>query len=111
MDFSRKYTRSIIILLLAAGMALAAASKPKIQNIRKENTVAIPVLLVEFSDVKFTLEEPQEKFRAQLEKAEEYFNANWQGTKAFVFTIAARVTLDTPVATYGAPSPPSMTLM
>lgn len=104
MDFSRKYTRSIIILLLAAGMALAAASKPKIQNIRKENTVTIPVLLVEFSDVKFTLEEPQEKFRTQLEKAEEYFNANWQGTRSFIFPIAAKVTLETPIATYGAPS-------
>lgn len=104
MIFSRKHIIAIIFLLLAAGMALAAASGSKIQNIRKESTVAIPVLLVEFSDTKFTLENPEEKFRIQLETAAEYFNANWQGNRRFIFPIAATVSLNTPITTYGAPS-------
>ena len=104
MEFRRKHIPTIIILLLAAGMALAAASGSKIQNIRKESTVTIPVLLVEFSDTKFTLENPEEKFRTQMEKAAGYFNANWQEAKTFFFPIVATISLDTPIATYGAPS-------
>ena len=104
MKVSRKHISSVIFLLLAAGMALAAASGSKIQNIRKENAVTIPVLLVEFSDTKFTLENPEEKFSIRLEKAAEYFNANWQGKRTFLFPIAATISLDTPIAAYGAPS-------
>ncbi|MBR4882553.1 MAG: immune inhibitor A, partial [Bacteroidales bacterium] len=104
MEFRRKHISTIMFLLLAAGMAFASASGSKIQNILKESTVTIPVLLVEFSDTKFTLEDPEEKFSVQLETAAGYFNANWQGAKTFFFPIVAKVSLDTPIATYGAPS-------
>ena len=104
MNLSRKHITFFSILLLAAGICLAASTKPKIQNILQENTLTIPVLLVEFEDTRFTLDNPVEKFSVQMARAEEYFNANFQGQRKVSFPITALVTLNSPMAKYGAPS-------
>lgn len=94
----------ILLLLLAAGICLAATTKPKIQNILQENTLTIPVLLVEFEDTRFSLENTVEKFSIQMDRAAKYFNDNFMGKKLFSFPIVTRVMLPYPIARYGAPS-------
>ena len=115
MAITRKNMSFILLLLLAAGFCFAATTGSKIQNIPQENIHTIPVLLVEFSDTGFTLNNPSEMFHSQLNGngysnngvqgcAAEYFNTNFQGTARFEFPIAAQISLDTTIATYGAHS-------
>ena len=115
MRMARKYISFILLLLMAAGLCFAATTGSKIQNIPQENIRIIPVLLVGFSDTPFTLNNPVELFHNQLNRtgynhngtqgcAAEYFNANFQGSATFEFPIAAQVSLEVPIATYGAHS-------
>ncbi|MBO5919431.1 MAG: M6 family metalloprotease domain-containing protein [Bacteroidales bacterium] len=100
---------------LAAGICLAATAVAFRKDFLTQNIHTIPVLLVEFSDTGFTLNNPTEMFHNQLNGngyshngaqgcAAEYFNTNFQGTARFEFPIAAQVSLDTTIATYGAHS-------
>ncbi len=111
----RKHMALAFLPLLAAGICLAATAIASRKDFHLENMRTIPVLLVEFSDTAFTLNNPSEMFNTQLNGngyshngaqgcAAEYFNINFHGTAKFEFPIAAQVSLDTPIATYGAHS-------
>lgn len=77
------------------------------------SVVKTPVLLVEFSDVKFSISNPVSTFRSQLNQtgylaggatgsAAEYFGANLNGKCSFMFDVADRViTLSKEKAYYG----------
>ncbi len=70
--------------------------------------VKCPVLLVEFEDVKFTVENPKGAFNSLLNggsgSAADYFNSNFSGICTFVFSLSDVISLPYPVAAFGAQS-------
>ena len=109
MSLHCKHILITLFLLVAAVVCSAATSHTKVQKLQ------IPVLLVEFSDVKFSVSDPIEEFKTLFNGKEytkngsqgsvkEYFNANFQGIRTFDFPVVAKVTLNSPISTYGAPS-------
>lgn len=70
--------------------------------------VKCPVLLVEFEDVKFTVDDPVAAFNGLLNgasgSAADYFNSNFQGICTFSFHIEGVMALPYPVAHFGAHS-------
>lgn len=74
------------------------------------------VLLVQFSDLPFTIENPREYFNSMLNgknytlngatgSVAEYFNANFRGTREFRFQVCPVITLSKEVAYYGEHTP------
>ena len=104
MGLRGKHMSLAFLMLLAAGICLAASTVVSRNDSTQENIRTIPVLLVEFQDTGFTVINPQEQFNSMLSQSAAYFNENFQGTATFSFPIAARIKLDTPIATYGAHS-------
>lgn len=85
------------------------------QRATKSSTVEVtyPVLLVEFEDVKFTVDNPKSSFNNLLNSsnysineatgsASEYLNANFRGYRKFKFSISDIITMPVPIAHYGA---------
>ncbi|MBQ7773502.1 MAG: M6 family metalloprotease domain-containing protein [Bacteroidales bacterium] len=72
-------------------------------NVRK-----YPVLLVEFEDVKFTVDKPKDFFNTLLNAASgsaaDYFNTNFAGICTFAFRVGDVISLPYPVADFGAHS-------
>lgn len=75
--------------------------------------VTYPVLLVEFEDVKFTVENPKTSFNNLLNASSyshngatgsvsEYLNANFRGYRKFSFALSDVITIPAPIASYGA---------
>ena len=75
--------------------------------------ITYPVLLVEFEDIKFTVDNPKSSFNNLLNSssyslngatgsASEYLNANFRGYKKFKFSLSDVITLPVPLANYGA---------
>jgi len=108
--------------LLAWDLAHGALCSPNIQKIRALKEAAgnsqkinliFPVLLVEFEDVKFSVEDPKNSFKEMLNKAgysrngasgsaAEYFNDNFKDKYAFSFMVSDIITLPSPISFYGA---------
>ncbi len=95
---------------------LPPLSRPSIMHKWTKSTVeevTYPVLLVEFEDVKFTVENPRGSFNNLLNSkgynlngatgsASEYFNANFRGYRKFNFAVSDVITIPAPIASYGA---------
>ncbi len=102
------------ILPLLAWMALVVPFQGY-ANVQKNTKRIYPVLLVEFEDVKFTVENPRSAFGNMLNRtgystngatgsAADYLNANFKGICSFEFIVSDVITLPYPVAEFGAHS-------
>lgn len=115
MCFMVNFSRNMVFLLLAVLLCGAIFAAHKLGGNRKEGEVWVyPVLLVEFEDVVFTLENPREAFDALLNgkgyskngasgSAADYLNENFRGKRRFGFDVFDVVSLPVPIAEYGAP--------
>ena len=118
----RKKVLLSILLLLSLAPSLGsqpvfrrarrAASAPSQACIPREGEVHIPVLLVEFSDVRMSLPSPKEHFSSMFNKegyteagatgsVHDYFHENSGGRFCPVFDIYGPVQLDKKMAAYG----------
>lgn len=102
------------ILSISACLTLSV-STPAYANVQKNAKLLYPVLLVEFEDVKFTVENPKAAFSNMLNlpgygangatgSAADYFNENFKDICSFEFVVSDVITLPYPVAEYGAHS-------
>lgn len=105
-----KYMAFLTIALLAGAVFSVANMVPNIRNFE-----LYPVLLVEFEDVKFTVDNPNESFNNLFNaqgynhngaygSVAEYLNSNFRGKRGFSFEISDVISLDNPVEVYGAQS-------
>lgn len=94
------------------------SQQPGIQKVLGTNSdlnrTILPVLLVEFEDVRFSVGNPKESFNELFNgrgysrngatgSVAEWLDANFKGKTSFVFEISDVITLPKPVAAYGAP--------
>lgn len=102
------------IPIILVWMALAVPSKAY-ANVQKNTKRIYPVLLVEFEDVKFTMENPKAAFHNMLNRtgyntngasgcAADWLNANFKGICTFEFIVSDVITLPYPAAEFGAHS-------
>lgn len=117
----------LVFVLFLGGAIFAAHNIPKVVNFKQpchqksfiarlqEDRVVYPVLLVEFEDVKFSVANPKESFTALLNKegysvngasgsAADYLNANFGNKVNFCFDVWGVISVEAPVARYGAHS-------
>lgn len=105
------------LLLFLSGAVCGVKGVSNIQKISGRNLQAVyPVLLVQFSDVKFVQEDPVAAYDAMLNgvgysvngasgSAAEYFNDNFKGKAEFVFRVSDVITLSGNQAFYGEKTP------
>lgn len=119
---------ALLLLFLFCGGALRCADTvPNIQNFEQlwgqkvaqtksevKRTI-FPVLLVEFEDVKFSLEDPVRSFDAMLNgrdyseagavgSVSQWLECNFAGKASFSFEVSEVISLQNPVSAYGAHS-------
>ena len=88
-----------IILLL---VALCFPSQGQGRRVGAEGSPHVLTLLVEFRNVRFSIEEPREHFSGMLNgKVQEYFRDNSTGHFTPVFDVYGPILLDVPMADYG----------
>lgn len=120
------------LMLLCAGAAVCVAhnsqnTSPNIVNSKQSDTrmvlqtnsdikqTILPVLLVEFEDVRFSVADPKGSFTTMLNGVDytaagatgsvaKWLNRNFKGKRTFVFEVSDVITLPNPVAHYGAQS-------
>ena len=114
-------------LLCVANTHPLLASRANVQNFKQpllqkvtpvsgsSSVELYPVLLVEFSDVKFSVKEPARAFSEFFNgkgynangasgSVAEYLDVNFRGKRKFAFEVSDVISLENPVQVYGAPS-------
>ena len=93
--------RWLLIGFLLLGSVLGRGQTTR-QALLPEGEPHIFTVLVEFRNIRFTLEEPQARFSALLnDEVSAYFSENSGGLFRPVFDVYGPVLLDKPMASYG----------